>query len=172
MSDSLQNLYRCADDVQDYFRSMGGANQYSGFMNWHIPAFVLLINKDENESELLPYGIWRDTKALQESIKSRLLSNPPSTDAISDFINRTTQATIKFKNPMEGIEWLEFCKSIQPEGVTMDGKFFTEEQIRVGYAENCRVLEKHGLPTMTLEQFKDSLNYPPTEDNYPPLYRK
>ena len=172
MGTGLDNLYRCADDVQDYFRSMGGSNQYSGFMNWHIPAFVLLVNKDLMESELLPYGIWRDSKSLQSSTKARLLTNPPTIEDISDFINRTTQATIKFKNPMEGIEWLEFCKSIQPEGVAIDGKFFTEEQIRVGYAENCRALEKHGLPIMTLEQYRDTLHYPLTEENYPPLYKK
>ncbi len=95
---------------------MGGANQYSGFMNWHIPAFILLVNKDQNESELLPYGIWHETRSLQASIKSRLLSNPPSMEDISDFINRTLQATIKFRDPMEESEWIKFCKSIQPQG--------------------------------------------------------
>ena len=110
MTNSLNNLYRSTDDVQDYFRVLGGSNQYSGFMNWHIPAFVLLINHSKAESEILPSAIWRNTQELQETTKSRLLSNPPSPEDITDFINQTTRGASKFKDKRESLEWLEFCK--------------------------------------------------------------
>ena len=110
MSDSLSNLFRCADDVQHHFRALGGSNQYSGFMNWHIPAFVLLILQNNAESGILPSAIWRNTEHLKTTTKSRLLSNPPNKEDIAEFINTTTKQASKFKDRRETIEWLEFCK--------------------------------------------------------------
>ena len=112
MTISLNNLYSCADDVQDYFRRLGGSNQYSGFMNWHIPAFVLLMAQNKAESEMLPSAIWRSTQSLQATTKSRLLSNPPSTEEITEFIDWTTKGILKFKDQRENFEWLEFSKLI------------------------------------------------------------
>ena len=114
MSDSLNNLFRCADDVQHHFRALGGSNQYSGFMNCHIPAFVLLILQNNAESEILPSAIWRNTEELQTATKSRLLINPPSKDDIADFIDTTTSQVSRFKDRREMAEWLEFCKSSTP----------------------------------------------------------
>jgi Fic family protein len=111
MNNSSNNLYKCADDVQDYFRRLGGSNQYSGFMNWHIPAFLLLIYQNKIESEVLPSAIWQNTKELQDTTKSRLLSNPPTTDDISEFIDRTTKLSLIFKDKREHLEWANFCKS-------------------------------------------------------------
>ena len=54
----------------------------------------------------------------------------------------------------------------------MNEKSFTEEEILEAYKEHCKVLEKHGLPVMSLEEFKESLNHPLNEDSYPPLYKK
>ena len=112
MSDSLNNLFRCADDVQHHFRALGGSNQYSGFMNWHIPAFVLLILQNNAGSEILPTAIWRNTEELQATTKSRLLSNPPTKEDIAEFIDRTTKGVSKFKVQREMAGWLEFCKKI------------------------------------------------------------
>ena len=110
MSSSLENLYKCADDVQDHFRRLGGSNQYSGFMNWHIPAFVLLLNQNNTVLNLLPLNILHGTKELQETTKSRLEDNPPSVGDIFEFIDKTTERTAKFKDKRESSEWLEFCK--------------------------------------------------------------
>ena len=112
MSYSLNNLFTCADDVQHHFRALGGLNQYSGFMNWHIPAFVLLILQNNAESEILPSAIWRNTEELQTATKLRLLSSPPSKDDIADFIDTTTRQASKFRDQREMIEWVEFSKRI------------------------------------------------------------
>ena len=112
MSNSLNNLFRCADDVQHYFRALGGSNQYNRFMNWHIPAFVLLVLQNKIESELLPPAIWLNTDELQAATKSRLLSNPPNKEDVTEFIDTTTKQSSKFKDPRELSEWLEFCKLI------------------------------------------------------------
>lgn len=111
MTNSLNNLYVCADNIQDHFRRLGGSNQYSGFMNWHIPAFLLSIYQNKTESEILPSAIWQNTKDLQDATKSRLLSNPPTTADIAEFIDRTTKQTLKFKDKRESLEWIEFCES-------------------------------------------------------------
>jgi len=112
MSDSLHNLFRCADDVQHHFRALGGANQYPGFMNWHIPAFVILLTRDGAISELLPDGIWRGTKQVQDEIRSRLKSNPPTTQDLAEFISSTSTQVKKFKDPEENLNWLNFCEAI------------------------------------------------------------
>jgi len=112
MSYSLNNLFTCADDVQHHFRALGGSNQYSGFMNWHIPAFVLLILQNNAESEILPSAIWRNTEELQATTKSRLLSNPPTKEDIAEFIDKTTKGVSKFRDQREMIEWVEFSKRI------------------------------------------------------------
>ena len=112
MPDSLNNLFRCADDVQHHFRALGGSNQYSGFMNWHIPAFVLLMLQNNAESEILPTAIWRNAEELQATTKSRLLSNPPTKEDIATFIDVTTSQVSKFKDQREMAVWLEFCKKI------------------------------------------------------------
>ena len=83
-------------------------------MNWHIPAFVLLILQNNAESEILPTAIWRNTEELQATTKSRLLSKPLSTDDIADFIDTTTSQVSRFKDQREMAEWLEFCKSSTP----------------------------------------------------------
>ena len=115
MSNSLNNLFRCADDVQHHFRALGGSNQYSGFMNWHIPAFVLLILQNNAGSEILPTAIWRNTEQLQATTKSRLLSNPPTKEDIAEFIDRTTKGVSKFKDGEESLEWIEFYRSLPYE---------------------------------------------------------
>jgi len=81
-------------------------------MNWHIPAFVLLVFQNKIESELLPYAIWLNSDELQASTKSKLLSNHPTKEDITEFIDTTTRQASKFKDPRELSEWLEFCKSI------------------------------------------------------------
>ena len=111
MTNSLNNLYVCADNIQDHFRRLGGSNQYSGFMNWHIPAFLLSIYQNKTESEILPSAIWQNTKDLQEATKSKLLSNPPNKAEIAEFIDRTTRQTLKFKDKREYLEWVKFCRS-------------------------------------------------------------
>ncbi|MEI6190694.1 MAG: hypothetical protein WCP61_09770 [Chitinophagia bacterium] len=111
MTNSLDNLFICADYVQDHFRRLGGSNQYSGFMNWHIPAFLLSIYQNKTESEILPSAIWGNTKDLQDATKSRLLSTPPTKADIAEFIDKTTKQTLKFKDKRENLEWIEFCKS-------------------------------------------------------------
>jgi hypothetical protein len=112
MPNSINSLFTSADEVQDWFRRLGGANQYSGFMNWHIPAFVLLIAHNKIGAELLPSAIWRNTQELQETIKMKLSNNIPSKDDVSDFINETTRQSTRFKGKSEGSEWLEFCQLI------------------------------------------------------------
>ncbi len=112
MSDSLNNLFRCADEVQHHFRALGGSNQYPGFMNWHIPAFVLLVLQNKTESELPPSAIWLNTDELQAATKSRLLSNPPNKEDITEFIDTTTRQASKLKDQREASEWLEFCKAL------------------------------------------------------------
>jgi hypothetical protein len=111
MTNSLNNLYFCADNIQDHFRRLGGSNQYSGFMNWHIPAFLLSIYQNKIGSEILPSAIWQNTKDLKEITQSKLLSTPPTTADIADFIDKTTKQTLKFKDKRENLEWIEFCKS-------------------------------------------------------------
>ncbi|MBU3617327.1 hypothetical protein [Polynucleobacter sp. JS-Polo-80-F4] len=108
----MNSLYRCADDVQDWFRRLGGANQYSGFMNWHIPAFVLLVTQNKIGSELLPDVVWRNTQELQATIKMKLTNNTPTEDDISEFINETARQSTRFKDKREGSEWLEFCQLV------------------------------------------------------------
>ena len=112
MSDSLHNLFRCADDVQNHFRALGGSNQYLGFMNWHIPAFVILLTRDAAISELLPDGIWRSTKQVQDETRSRLKSNPPTIQDLAEFIASTSKQVTKFKDPEENLNWQNFCEAI------------------------------------------------------------
>ena len=111
MPNSLDNLLRCADDVQDFYRRLGGSNQYSGFMNWHIPAFVLLLNQNKADFEVLPSGIWQNNQELQALVKSRLISNPPTMEDIVEFMGITTKQCSKFKDERERVEWLIFCDS-------------------------------------------------------------
>ncbi|MBU3545457.1 hypothetical protein ICN49_11045 [Polynucleobacter sp. MWH-Mekk-B1] len=113
MNESLQTLFQCADDVQHYFRALGGANQYPGFMNWHIPAFVILVSADETGSELLPDSIWRCTEKIQGEIRSRFINIPPEPQDLADFIATTCKQVMKFKDPKESLNWLGFCESIK-----------------------------------------------------------
>ena len=112
MNDSLHNLFRCADDVQHHFRALGGANQYPGFMNWHIPAFVILLILDKPILEFLPDGIFRSTGKVQDEIRSRLKGNHPTPQDVSEFITFTDKQVTKFKDPEENLNWLNFCESI------------------------------------------------------------
>lgn len=112
MNDSLQTLFRCADDVQHYFRALGGANQYPGFMNWHIPALVVLLILDKAILEFLPDGILRSTGKVQDEIRSRLKGNPPTPQDVAEFITFTSKQITKFRNPEENLNWLNFCEAI------------------------------------------------------------
>jgi hypothetical protein len=113
MKNALSNLYSCADNVQDHFRALGGSNQYPTFMNWHIPAFLLLIiQEDKIQSELLPSDIWKSTAKLQESIRQSLQEFPLRNKDIKKFVDRTTEGTSNFKNKEEAIGWYDFCKAI------------------------------------------------------------
>ena len=81
-------------------------------MNWHIPAFVLLLNQNDADSEALPSGIWRNNQELQKLIKSRLITNPPSMEDIIEFMEKTTKQCSKFKDQRERVEWLNFCELV------------------------------------------------------------
>jgi len=73
---------------------------------------VLLVLQNKIESELLPPAIWLNTNELQATTKSRLLSNPPNKEDITEFIDTTTRQATKFKDPRELSEWVDFCKAI------------------------------------------------------------
>lgn len=113
MNDSLRNLFTCADDFQHHFRALGGANQYPGFMNWHIPAFVVLLFLDKSILEFLPDGILRSTGKVQDEIRSRFKVNPPTPQDVSEFITFTNKQVMKFKDPKENLNWLNFCEEIK-----------------------------------------------------------
>jgi hypothetical protein len=87
----------------------------TAFEDLVVLTFVLLINRNQAMSEMLPFDIWRNTQALQAEITSKLLPEPPSANGIAKFVERTTQQTSKFKEDRENIEWLEFSKSIKYE---------------------------------------------------------
>jgi hypothetical protein len=113
MSDQLNNLFKSADDVQHYFRALGGANQYPGFMNWHIPAFVILLHMNKPNSKLLPEGIWRGTDNIQNKTRSQLMDNPPEPQDIAEFIAVTNKQVMKFKDPRESSNWNSFCELLK-----------------------------------------------------------
>ena len=112
MNASLQTLFQCADDVQHHFRALGGANQYPGFKNWHIPAFVVLLILEKAILEYLPDGILRGTEKVQDEIRSRLKGNPPTPQDVAEFIAFSSKQVTKFKDPEENLNWLNFCKAI------------------------------------------------------------
>ena len=91
---------------------MGGSNQYHGFMNWHIPAFVLLILKNDIGSELLPYRAWHDTEKLQAFVKSKLEAAAPNKEDIQEFMESVTSRIPKFKDEREMSEWINFTKTL------------------------------------------------------------
>lgn len=91
---------------------MGGSNQYHGFMNWHIPAFVLLILKNDVGSELLPYRAWHGTEKLQAFVKSKLEGAMPNKEEIKAFIDSTTSQIPKFKDEKEVREWTGFIETL------------------------------------------------------------
>ena len=112
MADSLSTLYACADNVNHYFRALGGSNQYLGFMNWHIPAFTLLVVKGKAGSKLLPQAAWRNTEKLQKEILVKLNLMPLNNPSLDDFITRTSDMVKRFKTKEEEIQWLDFCSQI------------------------------------------------------------
>jgi hypothetical protein len=49
-------------------------------------------------------------------------------------------------------------------------KNFTDKEILEGLEYINQTLSKHDLPLMTLEQYKESLKYPLSEDNIPQMF--
>jgi len=49
-------------------------------------------------------------------------------------------------------------------------KNFTDKEILEGLEYINQTLLKHDLPPMTLEQYKESLEYPLSEDNIPQMF--
>ena len=110
MSTLYKALSICADEVQHYYRAMGGSNQYEGFMNWHIPAFVLLIYQGKMGSECLPYKAWHKTDDIQSLVKSRLEGVEQNKEVLDEFIKSVTSQFPRFKNEKEVSQWLNFIK--------------------------------------------------------------
>ena len=44
-------LFRISYDVEDYFHRLGGSGRYSGYEDWHVHAFIILLSKDFDPSE-------------------------------------------------------------------------------------------------------------------------
>ena len=110
----MSNLYNalsiCVDEVQHYYRAMGGSNQYERFMNWHIPAFVLLTYQDKVGSEGLPYAIWDKTGDLQALVKSKLEGIEPAKKTLEEFVESVTNQISKFNDEREMVEWINFTR--------------------------------------------------------------
>jgi len=89
---------------------MGGSNQYDGFMNWHIPAFVLLIYQGKVGSDLLPYRAWHKTENLQALVKLKLEDTEPNKETLEEYVESVTSQIPRFKNEKEVSQWLNFVK--------------------------------------------------------------
>lgn len=114
MDKPLQILLSCNSYAGDYFSRLGGSGRYQAFMNWHIPALVLLVSVGEIGSDLLPEAMWSDTDQLPAQIKLTLQDAIIPKDALLQFIEASDQRLSKLNNPREVEGWNYFLRSASP----------------------------------------------------------
>ena len=114
MPDSQQILTSCNNYAGDYFSRLGGSGRYQGFMNWHIPALVLLVSAGESGSSLLPDAIWSDTDRLPEQIKEMLKGVFIPSDTCLQFIETSSLRLSRLNNLKEIEGWNCFLEDASP----------------------------------------------------------
>lgn len=118
-----QLLRAAVDEINDYFRHLGGSGQYEGFCEWHTHALLLLLIigidpsaekfYETEDSLLISPRVWRETDGLPEKIAAKLKSINFRPQKVNLFIANTTKKIADLSEIRELFGWLRFLCGIE-----------------------------------------------------------
>lgn len=152
-------LWTITGSIDDYFRRLGGSGRYPGYMNWHVPAFILLTIYDNDKSNDISRLVCTlISSRIEEIIKkncrndlvrlSKITINNDQAVTYSLFILRYLRKAFDWQSEID--EWIEFLAKLN---------------IKLPSDSLPEIVRYNGRRIKIIENIKDSKYF--VDQNYP-----